>query len=102
MPQNLIQAIELSNVIKPAQETGVHEVKMTLQRSLNEPESTEKHLHIEGLATLIPAMIDSVNSENELGDHVGEVHLNEILDTSISEKREMNEAGKLSGLFFTK
>ena len=51
-------------------------------------------------------MIGSNNNENEceneLGDHIGKVHSNEILDTSISEKREMNEAGKLSGLFFTK
>ena len=45
-----------------------------------------KHLHIEGLATLISVMIDSIKTENELGGHIGE-------------KREMHEAGKLSGLF---
>ena len=39
MAQNLISAIFFSDV-KQAQETGVHEVKMALQRSLNEPESS--------------------------------------------------------------
>ncbi|KAL7044451.1 hypothetical protein ACKWTF_001914 [Chironomus riparius] len=66
MAQNLISAIASSDVTQ-AQETVVHEVKMALQRALNEPESTEKHLHIEGLATLIPAMIDSNNSGNTEG-----------------------------------
>lgn len=61
MAQNLISAIASSDVTQ-AQETVVHEVKLALQRALNEPESTEKHLHIEGLATLIPAMIDSNTS----------------------------------------
>lgn len=63
MAQNLISAIASSEVTQ-AQETVVHEVKMALQRALNEPESLEKHLHIEGLATLIPAMIDSNSSGN--------------------------------------
>lgn len=65
MAQNLISAIASSDVTQ-AQETVVQEVKMALQRALNEPETNEKHLHIEGLATLIPAMIEnnSGNGEN--------------------------------------
>ena len=46
------------------------------------------HLHIEELATL-----DSNNNENECENELG---------CHISEKREMNDAGKLSGLFSTK
>lgn len=63
MAQNLISAIASSDVTQ-AQETVVQEVKLALQRALNETESTEKHLHIEGLATLIPAMIDSNTTGN--------------------------------------
>ena len=38
------------------------------------------------------AAIDSLVGENDLGDHIGEVHLNEILDTLISEElRGINE-----------
>lgn len=61
--QSLISAIASSDVTQ-AQETVVHEVKLALQRALSEPESNEKHLHIEGLAQLIPAMIDNSNSGN--------------------------------------
>lgn len=58
MAQSLISAIASSDVTQ-AQETVVQEVKLALQRALNEPETNEKHLHIEGLATLIPAMIEN-------------------------------------------
>lgn len=58
MAQSLISAIASSDVTQ-AQETVVQEVKFALQRALNEPETNEKHLHIEGLATLIPAMIEN-------------------------------------------
>ena len=58
MAQSLISAISSSDVTQ-AQETVVQEVKLALQRALNEPETNEKHLHIEGLATLIPAMIEN-------------------------------------------
>jgi hypothetical protein len=56
--QSLISSIASSDVLQ-AQETVVQEVKLALQRALNEPESNEKHLHIEGLSQLIPAMIDT-------------------------------------------
>lgn len=62
MAQNLISAIASSDVTQ-AQDTVVQEVKMALQRALSEPETNDKHLHIEGLATLIPAMIEN-NSGN--------------------------------------
>jgi E3 ubiquitin-protein ligase HUWE1 len=58
MAQSLISAIASSDVTQ-AQETVVQEVKWALQRALGEPETNEKHLHIEGLATLIPAMIEN-------------------------------------------
>jgi hypothetical protein len=58
MAQSLISAISSSDVTA-AQETVVQEVKLALQRALNEPETNEKHSHIEGLATLIPAMIEN-------------------------------------------
>ena len=65
MAQNLISAIASSDVIQ-AQYTVVHEVKLALQRALNETETAEKHLHIEGLASLIPAMIENnvANTDN--------------------------------------
>lgn len=73
MAQTLISAIASSDVSQ-AQETVVQEVKMALQRALKEAETNEKHLHIEGLASLIPAMIDnngsgttgSTNDNNQL------------------------------------
>lgn len=68
MAQSLISAIASSDVTQ-AQETVVQEVKWALQRALNEPETNEKHLHIEGLATLIPAMIENngaVGDNNQL------------------------------------
>lgn len=58
MAQSLISAIASSDVTQ-AQETVVQEVKWALQRALGEAETNEKHLHIEGLATLIPAMIET-------------------------------------------
>lgn len=61
MAQTLISAIASSDVSQ-AQETVVQEVKMALQRALKEVETNEKHLHIEGLASLIPAMIDNNGS----------------------------------------
>lgn len=65
MAQSLISAIASSDVVQ-AQYTVVHEVKCALQRALNETETNEKHFHIEGLATLIPAMIENnmVNIES--------------------------------------
>lgn len=67
MAQNLISAIASSDVTQ-AQVTVVQEVKLALQRALSEPETNEKHLHIEGLATLIPAMIEN-NSSNVENSH---------------------------------
>ncbi|CAO1370647.1 unnamed protein product [Diamesa hyperborea] len=64
MAQNLISAIASSDVIQ-AQYTVVHEVKLALQRALNETETAEKHLHIEGLASLIPAMIENNVANND-------------------------------------
>ena len=64
MAQSLISAIASSDVTQ-AQETVVQEVKLALQRALNEPETNEKHLHIEGLATLIPAMIENNGGNGE-------------------------------------
>ncbi|CRL01178.1 CLUMA_CG014451, isoform A [Clunio marinus] len=64
MAQSLISAIASSDVTQ-AQETVVQEVKWALQRALNETETNEKHLHIEGLATLIPAMIENNGGNNE-------------------------------------
>lgn len=63
MAQSLISAIASSDVSQ-AQETVVQEVKIALQRALKENETNEKHLHIEGLASLIPAMIDNNGNSN--------------------------------------
>jgi E3 ubiquitin-protein ligase HUWE1 len=63
MTQSLISEISSSDVTA-AQETVVQEVKLALQRALNEPETNEKHFHIEGLATLIPAMIENNGGNN--------------------------------------
>lgn len=68
MAQTLISAIASSDVTQ-AQETVVQEVKMALQRALKEAETNEKHLHIEGLASLIPAMIDNSGSAANTNDN---------------------------------